>query len=217
MENLIYNLVKKGAHENFVQTNTTELAELCGISQQTASRKLIELEKDGLIERRVSRRGQSVRLTPKAVVELKNLYKNLRPVFESATKKITIEGRVFSGLGEGEYYIGIPNYRKQLAQKLGFNPFPGTLNVKLETERDMEAKAELERTPPTRIDGFRDDKRTYGGANCYNVTVNGMEAAVIVIERTHHPVDVVEIISPFFLRKKLKLKDGSTVRIKTGK
>ncbi len=217
MENLIYSLVKKGAHENFVRTNTNELAKLCGISQQTASRRLIELEKAGLIERRVSRRGQSVRLTHKAVIELKNVYKNLRPVFESATKKITIEGRVFSGLGEGGYYIGMPGYRKQFAQKLGFDPFPGTLNVKLETERDMEAKAELERMPSVYIDGFKDDKRTYGGANCYNVTVNNVEAAAVVIERTHHPVDVVEIISPFLLRKKLRLKDGSMVRIKTAK
>ncbi len=217
MENLIYSLVKKGAHGNFVRTNTTELAELCGISQQTASRKLIGLERSGLIERRVSRHGQSIRLTPKAVVELKNIYKNLRPVFESATKKITIEGRVFSGLGEGGYYIGMPNYKKQLAQKLGFDPYPGTLNVKLETERDMGAKAELERTPSVYIDGFEDDKRTYGGANCYNAAINGVEAAVIVIERTHHPADVVEIISPYFLRKKLRLKDGSTVRIKAGK
>ena len=119
MENLIYNLVKKGAHEIFVQTNTTELAELCGISQQTASRKLIELERSGFIERRVGRYGQSIRLTPKAIIELKNIYKNLRPVFEPATKKITIEGRIFSGLGDGGYYIGMPNYRKQLTQKLG--------------------------------------------------------------------------------------------------
>lgn len=213
MEILIYNLVKKGAHQKFVRTNTIELAAECGISQQTASRKLIELEKDGLIERKIDRHGQSIRLTTKAIAELKSVYKNLRPVFDSAPKKIVIEGEVFSGLGEGGFYVGMNGYRKQFVHKLGFDPYPGTLNVKLETERDIEAKTELERLQAVQIEGFKDDKRTYGGANCYKATIDGVEAAILIIERTHHPVDVIEVISPHFLRKKLKLKDGSEVKI----
>ncbi|MBI1972091.1 MAG: CTP-dependent riboflavin kinase [Candidatus Aenigmarchaeota archaeon] len=213
MENLIYSLVKKGAHEKFVRTNTVELASECGMSQQTASRKLIELENNKLIERKIDRHGQSVRLTQKALEGLRDVYRNLRPVFETAAKKITIEGKVFSGLGEGGYYVGMPGYKKQFIQKLGFDPYPGTLNVKLETERDIEAKAQIESLPAVRIEGFSDAKRTYGGANCYNATVNGVDAAVLVIERTHHPADVVEVISSHFLRKRLRLNDGSTVRI----
>ncbi len=215
MENLIYTLVSKGAHEKFIHTSTIELAKECGISQQTASRKLIELESAGLIERKIGRHGQSVRLTQKAISELKGVYKNIRTIFENNVKGITIEGKVFSGMGEGGYYIGMPGYRKQFIQKLGFDPFPGTLNIKLETERDIKAKAELEKTPSISISGFSDDKRTYGGASCYMAAVNNVEAAILMIERTHHPTDVVEIISPFNLRKKLKLKDGSLIRVKT--
>ncbi|MBI4177714.1 MAG: CTP-dependent riboflavin kinase [Candidatus Aenigmarchaeota archaeon] len=214
MENLIYILSRKGAHEKFVRTNTIELASECGMSQQTASRKLIELESEGLIERRIDRHGQSVRLTQKAVAELKTVYRNLRPVFEGV-KKVTIQGKVFSGLGEGGYYIHMPGYRKQFARKLGFDPYPGTLNIKLETERDISAKAELDKIPAVQIEGFKDDKRTYGGANCYKATVNGVDAAILVIERTHHPADVMEIISRHFLRKTLRLRDGSAVTIKT--
>lgn len=213
MEILIYNLVKKGAHQKFVRTNTVELASECGISQQTASRKLIELENDGFIERKIDRHGQSIKLTQKALADLKNIYKNLRPVFEVRPKKIAIAGKVFSGLGEGGYYVGMPGYRKQFIQKLGFDPYPGTLNVRLETERDLEAKTQIERLPAIRIEGFKDDKRTYGGASCYKATINGVDAAILVIERTHHPADVIEVISQHFLRKKLKLKDGSAVKV----
>ncbi len=213
MENLLYNLVKKGAHEKFVNTNTIELAAECGISQQTASRKLIEFEKEGLIERKIDRHGQSIILTHKALANLKNVYKNLRPVFDKMPKKLMIEGKVFSGLGEGGFYVTMPGYRKQFVHKLGFDPYPGTLNVKLETERDIHAKAELETMPSVQIDGFKDEKRTYGGANCYRATIDGAEAAILIIERTHHPVGIVEVISPHFLRKKLKLKDGSAVKI----
>lgn len=215
MENLIYTLVRMGAYGKFIRTSTVGLARECGISQQTASRKLIEFESAGLIERKMDRRGQSVRLTQKAISELKDVYKNIRPVFENKTRGIAIEGKVFSGMGEGGYYIGMPGYRKQFIQKLGFDPFPGTLNIKLETERDLGAKIELEKTPSIRIEGFSDDKRTYGAANCYRATVGGVEASILVIERTHHPTDVIEIISPFYLRKKLKLKDGSLVAVKT--
>ncbi|MFH0890006.1 MAG: DUF120 domain-containing protein [Candidatus Aenigmatarchaeota archaeon] len=213
MENLLYSLVKKGAHEKFVSTNTIELAAECGMSQQTASRKLIEFEKEGLIERKIDRRGQSIRLTHKALADLKNIYKNLRPVFGKIPEKLVIEGKVFSGLGEGSFYVTTPGYRKQFVRKLGFDPYPGTLNVKLETECDMAAKAELETMPSVQIDGFKDEKRTYGNANCYRATIDGVEAAILIIERTHHPVDIVEVISPHFLRKKLKLKDGSAVKI----
>ena len=215
MENLLYVLVRMGAHEKFVRTNTVELAKECAISQQTASRKLIGLEQDGLIERKVDRRGQAIRLTQKAIRELKDVYKSIRPVFERAVKIIAIDGKVFSGMGEGGYYIRMPGYRKQFIQKLGFDPFPGTLNIRLETERDLDAKEDLEKAPSIRKDGFNDDKRTYGAADCYKATVNGVNAAVLAIERTHHPVDVIEIISPHNLRNKLNLKDGSLVRVKT--
>ncbi|MBI3412809.1 MAG: DUF120 domain-containing protein [Candidatus Aenigmarchaeota archaeon] len=213
MEVFLYHLAKKGAHEKFVRTNTIELAKLCNTSQQTASRKLIEFEAGGLIERKIDRHGQSIRLTQKALADLRNVYKNLRPVFETIAKKIAIEGKVFSGLGEGGYYVGLPGYRKQFIQKLGFDPYPGTLNVKLETEKDIEAKAELKKLQAVQIEGFKDDKRTYGGADCYKAAINGVDAAVLVIERTHHPADVIEVISQHFLRKKLKLKDGSEVKI----
>lgn len=214
METLIYNLVKKGAHQKFVRTNTIELASECGISQQTASRKLIELENNGFVERKIDRHGQSIRLTQKALTDLKTIYKNLRPVFDSAPKKIVIEGKVFSGLGEGGFYVGMQGYRKQFVHKLGFDPYPGTLNVKLETERDIGAKAELDNIPAVQIEGFKDNKRTYGGANCYKATINDVNAAVLAVERTHYPTDVIEIISQHYLRKRLKLKDGSAVRIK---
>jgi len=214
MENILYNLVKKGAHIKFVRTSTPEIADECGISQQTASRKLIELEQDGFIERSVDRRGQSITLTPKAITKLKNVYKTLIPVFEKTRKrKITIEGKVFSGLGEGKYYISLPGYRKQFVKKLGFSPYPGTLNLKLGSQKDIEAKAGLERTQSIYIDGFEDKKRSYGEAHCYKAKINGVEASIIVIERTHYKVDVVEIISPHYLRRKLKLKDGSSVKV----
>ena len=44
-------LLKKGAHKEPKRITTNDIADETGISQQTASRKLIELEKDEMIER----------------------------------------------------------------------------------------------------------------------------------------------------------------------
>ena len=43
-----------------------------------------------------------------------------------------MRGRVVGGLGQGQYYISRKGYRHQFIQKLGFVPFPGTLNIKLD-------------------------------------------------------------------------------------
>lgn len=44
-------------------------------------------------------------------------------------------GRVFSGVGEGSFYVSL--YSKKFLEKLGFRPYPGTLNLRL--VNDVEA------------------------------------------------------------------------------
>ena len=64
------------------------------------------------------------------------------------------------------------------------------------------------------IEGFTDKKRTYGNVICYPSVINSnIQGSVILIERTHHDSSVIELISPIFLRKKLKLKDGDEVKV----
>ena len=40
-----------------------------------------------------------------------------------------------------------------------------------------------------------------------------MKCALIVPMRTHHPPDVVEIIAEFFIKEKMRLRDGDEVKI----
>ena len=44
----------------------------------------------------------------------------------------SFQGTVFSGIGHGSFYVSI--YAKQFRIALGINPYPGTLNVRLEDE-----------------------------------------------------------------------------------
>ena len=55
--------------------------------------------------------------------------------------------------------------------KLGIDPFPGTFNVRLTSPTDRKLYRELKNYPGVRIDGFSDEKRTFGGANCYSAVI----------------------------------------------
>jgi len=211
----LYKLAELGASSRTVKVSTEYLAEKMGASQQTASRHLITLEKMGWIKRTTTPEGCLTKISSQGVSELKKLYSGLRLIFESEyPPSMTLEGALFSGLGEGAYYITKEGYRKQFIEKLGFDPYPGTLNLKLTTEYDVKSMSELEAYPAVELEGFKNETRTYGPVKCYPAIINNkVKGAVIYALRSHYDSSVLEVISPIHLRSRLKLKDGNKVKV----
>lgn len=211
----LFKLAEMGASRRTVKVSTDYLAEKIGLSQQTASRHLIQLEKKGWIKRTITPEGCLIRITESGIGELRRLYSSLQAVFEAAYPlSVTLEGVLFTGLGEGAYYITRDGYRKQFMEKLGFDPYPGTLNLKLATDYDMKTRAELESYPAVEIQGFKSETRTFGPVKCFPAVINNkVKGAVVVALRSHYNSSVIEIIAPRYLRDKLKLKDGHKVKI----
>lgn len=210
----LYKLIEVGAYPNEIIFTTSELAKLLKASQQTASRHLIELEKLGLIHRVRLGRRESIKITAGGVKHLDNMFLTLKRAFEMKTAETVFEGTVFSGLGEGAYYVTQPGYKKQFNEKLGFEPYPGTLNVRVRKE-DQEDVRMLEASPFTLIEGFTDGNRSFGPAKCFHGKIGEkIDGALIFPVRTHYSGDVVELMSTEFLRKTLHLKDGDTVKIR---
>jgi riboflavin kinase, archaea type len=210
-------LVKLKAHLGFVQLSTEELAEKLGQSQQAASRHLQELESLGLVERRRSGAKLAVKLTDAGQDVVRSHYSGLKVALDGRPKEeMRFVGKVFQGLGEGAYYIGLEGYKVQFSKVLGFDAYPGTLNVRLESPSQMELKKQLRGFDGLRIEGFSSGGRTYGGARCYKSTMGKekLPAAVLVIDRTHYDDSVLEIISPRFLRGSLGLKNGDRVEVR---
>ncbi len=208
-------LAEMGAHRRTAKISTEYLAEKLGISQQTSSRYLIELERRGWIKRTITPDGTLIRIDDEGLKQLKTLHQNLRLWMEAAyPTSITLEGIAFTGLGEGAYYTSKDFYRKQFIDKLGFEPYPGTLNLKLTSEYDMETRAELEAFPAIEIQGFKDEDRTFGSIKAYpGIISNQIQGALISALRSHYDQSVVEIIAPVNLRKQLRLKDGQKVKV----
>ena len=211
----LYKLAEMGARSRTIKVSTEYLSEKMGVSQQTASRNLIELDKKAWIKRTITPEGCLIKITETGVAELKKLYSNLRLIMEAAyPPSVTLEGVLFTGLGEGAYYVTRDKYRKQFMEKLGFDPYPGTLNLKLTSEYDTKARSELETYPGIEIEGFKDESRTFGNVKCYPVVINNkMKGAVIFALRSHYNSSVLEIIAPTYLRSQLKLKDGHKVKV----
>lgn len=204
-----------GAHRRIAKISTEYLAEKMGISQQTASRYLIELEHKKWIQRTITPEGSLIKITDVGMNEIKKVYSHLRILIEAAyPPSVTLEGTVFEGLGEGAYYISKEIYRKQFIEKLGFEPYPGTLNLKLTTEYDLKTRTELETYPAVEVQGFKNENRTFGLVKCYSAIIdNKVKGALISAMRSHYDLSVLEIIAPVYLRKKLNLKDGHKVKV----
>jgi riboflavin kinase len=207
-------LIGAGAKDNWVTMTSVDLAKKLNKSQQMASKHLDELEDEGLIERTRSGGKNYVRLTERGASETARIYSELEAVFGKKEGSVEVEGHVFDGLGEGAYYVSLGGYKKQFISKLGFAPFPGTLNIRLTSPIARKLRRDLAIKKGIHIDGFKDGKRTYGGAECFRALLNGkIWCAVLVIERTSYDDSVLEVIAAQNLRKSLHLTEGSSVKL----
>ncbi len=211
---LLIELGRRGCLYTPVRISRTELAKSLGVSAWKL-RRLLELavEEGYLLTNRV---GNSTyyKLSERGRRLLEAVYRDLRSLFEDKT--VVLKGVVTKGLGEGAVYMSIPEYRARFAEILGYEPFAGTLNVKLHGEY-VPARKALRDMQGYRIEGFTLNGRRYGGVTVYRAVIRGRDrsanCALLDLEVTRHGDDVVELIAPVRLRDELGLKDGDQVEI----
>lgn len=208
----LYVLAQEGAMHRGAVLTTRRLGELLQISQQTASRRIASCVDEGYVTRIHTANGMVVEITDKGRRELDSVRSALESALTVQIDEISIEGAVVDGLGEGAYYVDM--YAERFEKALGFKPFSGTLNVRIRDERARKALARMKQTPPLIVSGFTKEGRTFGDVICYHVLVNQkVEGAVVIAQRTHHGQNILEVISPFNLRRRLKLKDEDSVTL----
>ena len=134
-----------------------------------------------------------------------------------------------------------PHYQNQFNDILGYTAWPGTLNVKvdqsslekyvaLRTKAGISSKGlaneiienskriDADNLDMEKIDGFERDGSSFGGATAFVAKIGSdehdhVDCAILIPDLTRH-VDVLEVISSHFLRKKLELENGDFVEIK---
>jgi len=199
-----------GGIKNRVEISSLELAKQLETSQQTASRYLVELDKKGMITRELGIKKQLILITNLGEEVLQEEHLQYQQIFE-LTDRVLFKGKVASGLGEGRYYTEQGGYIEQFRDKLGFVPYPGTLNVEIEyVERNKLRLLKDHRA--ININEFKTKNRTFGGVRCFRAKIGGSDGAIVLPLRSHYS-NILEFVSKDFLRKKLNLKDGDGVKI----
>jgi riboflavin kinase len=201
----------EGGVEAGAKVSCSDLASRMGTSDQTASRRLQALEEDGLVEREMLSDGQWVEVTDGGETVLRREYDDYRRIFEGSGT-VELVGEVVSGMGEGKYYISLDGYVEQFVDRLGYEPFAGTLNISLDDE-STRRRASLENADGIPIDEWENEDRTFGAATCYEASVEGVDAHVIRPHRSHYPDDTLEVIAPVKLRDELGIDYGDEVTV----
>lgn len=207
----LYKLCQVFQNQHSINITTAEFGKYLNLSQQTASRRIRELEHLGWIKKKQEGKSHKILITEKGTNVLFNIYKNLKSMLQS----ILIIGEVTEGMHEGGYYVAIKGYYDQFKSKLGFEPYKGTLNLKLSDIDNEMLREKLNNMKPVIIDGFKDQNREYGPVKCYDVYISRLDnknnikrAAILDIQRTHHQKNIIEILAKPYLRDCFNLKDG---------
>ncbi|MFP4559625.1 MAG: winged helix-turn-helix domain-containing protein/riboflavin kinase [Archaeoglobaceae archaeon] len=211
MTEILKQLALMGATKNFVKISSKELADRIDQSLQTAARKIKELEEKELIERVLDKDGQFIVINESGKKRLYREYLDYKKIFDRG-ESIIITGKAMSGVGEGRYYVSLEGYRKQFSDKLNFDPYPGTLNLKVNKEQ-LYFRRRLDEEEGINIEGFSTDDRTFGEVKAFPCRIDKIEGAVVLPQRTHYPSDVMEVIAPVHIRDALGIKDGDSVNV----
>ncbi len=121
---------------------------------------------------------------------------------------ITLKGTVYSGRGEGKKFIDLPWVKHQIEKSLGFTPYSGTLNIRLNKESTKQKKL-LEKAEHFKIC----PEKGFCTGVLIRSKVEGLECGVIIPQVLNYPDDVLEVIAPWCLRDRLKTVDCNEVTV----
>ncbi len=118
-------------------------------------------------------------------------------------------GFVQEGRRQGGSFAQLDWVRAQFRERVGFDPYPGTLNVRVANPVGLaiwRARPGIEILPGA---------PGYCAARCYPVKMGAEIAAAWVIpDVPDYPDDLVELMAPVSLRDTLRLKAGDVVQFK---
>jgi len=135
----------------------------------------------------------------------------------SARQKI--QGVIFSDLGVASRFMSLAWVQQALSERLGFAPFPATLNVRPARQEDEAAWAAIQN------DASLFSRMPSHGGSClariYRIAIEAptgracqsAEGAVLLPEVKDYPKDKIEIVAPVRLKDALGVRDGDRLTL----
>jgi CTP-dependent riboflavin kinase len=123
---------------------------------------------------------------------------------------LRLQGFVCSGLGEGADFVQLSWVRREFQAKLGFEPYPGTLNLRLSGPEWAAARERIAHEPGIPID----PDPGFCPARCFRVVLGGRVTGAAVLPGVpDYPADKLEIVSPVPVRPTLGIADGDSIAV----
>ena len=122
-----------------------------------------------------------------------------------------LNGKVVSGVRRAAYFTQLDWVQEQCMEKLGFRPYPGTLNVKISEEslpiiEALQKEQGIELIPPD---------TEFCAARAMLLSVGSVSGAIIIPAEDVrvHGKNVIEVISPLRLKDALRVDDGDPLTL----
>ena len=122
-----------------------------------------------------------------------------------------ISGKIVGGAKQGAFFTQLDWVQEQCLQKLGFKPFPGTLNIEIAHENlaiieALQVQAGIELVPPD---------SAFCSGFVFPIIVEGISGVMVAPAEDVrvHAKNIIEIISPLGLKDALGVEDGDWVTV----
>jgi len=122
-----------------------------------------------------------------------------------------LTGQIVRGIEQGAFFTQLDWVQEQCLEKLGFKPYPGTLNLEIANENiaiieALQAQGGIELVPP--------DSNFCAGF-VFPITVERISGAMVApaAEVKVHGKNIIEIISHLGLKDALGVEDGDWVTV----
>ena len=124
---------------------------------------------------------------------------------------LKITGKIVSGAKQGAFFTQLDWVREQCLEKLGFAPWPGTLNLEIL----MDYVAVIEEKKVAEGLELVSPESNYCSGYVLPVSIEGLRAAIVIPAEDVrvHAKNIIEIISPEMLKELLGVKDGDWVTL----
>ena len=122
-----------------------------------------------------------------------------------------IAGKIVAGVKQGTFFTQLEWFQEQCADKLGFKPYPGTLNLEISGEYfpiieslDQEEGIELISPDPK-----------FCNAKAFSVSLGEISGAIIIPDEKVrvHAKNIIEIVAPLKIKSSLQVRDGDLISV----
>ena len=125
--------------------------------------------------------------------------------------KLTISGKIVSGNGKAAFFTQLNWVQQQCQEKLGFKPFPGTLNLAVDEKKALQINALCQEYGQT-LEPLAKD---FCAGHVYSVSIMGVTGAIVspsddVRVNADH---IIELIAPISLKEALDADVGDEILI----